>query len=260
MKGIIIILTMYLFLNGNQDQGYRHIENTSFNTGEEISFRIHYGMINAGIATMKIDENIYYRNERPCFKIDVNGRSTGFFNLVLPINDVWGTYLDTLAMLPQMGYRYIEENRYRKYEEFVFNQLTDTVAIYDLNKHTRKLDTITYMKTPDNVQDMVSGYYFFRTIDFDSMKPGTIFNIQGFLEKEIYDLQVRYVGKEMVKTKIGKKRAIVISPIMPENSLFDGENSIKAWFSDDEKKIPLKIKASMFVGAVEVDIESYKPS
>ena len=44
---------------------------------------------------------------------------------------------------------------------------------------------------------------------------------------------------------------------MPENSLFDGENSIRVWISDDINKVPLKIKANMFVGAVEVDIESF---
>ena len=47
---------------------------------------------------------------------------------------------------------------------------------------------------------------------------------------------------------------------MPKNSLFDGENSIKFWLSADQYKIPLKIKADMFVGAVEIDITNYKPA
>ena len=45
---------------------------------------------------------------------------------------------------------------------------------------------------------------------------------------------------------------------MPENKLFDGENSIKVWLSDDINKVPLKIRANMFVGAVEVDITDFK--
>ena len=60
-----------------------------------------------------------------------------------------------------------------------------------------------------------------------------------------------------MKTKLGTIRAIVLSPIMPENGLFDGENSIKVWISDDQNKVPLKVKAQMFVGAVEVDIQAY---
>ncbi len=81
--------------------------------------------------------------------------------------------------------------------------------------------------------------------------------LDAFFEDEVYDFKIRIVGREEVKTKLGKIRSIVISPIMPENSLFDGENSIRVWISDDINKVPLKIKANMFVGAVEVDIESF---
>jgi len=56
----------------------------------------------------------------------------------------------------------------------------------------------------------------------------------------------------------GHYDALVMSPVMPDNKMFDGENSIKVWLSDDQYKIPLKIKAKMFVGAVEVDIIEYQ--
>ena len=45
---------------------------------------------------------------------------------------------------------------------------------------------------------------------------------------------------------------------MPDNEMFDGKNSVLFWLSDDENKIPLKIRAKMFIGAVEIDIKSQK--
>ena len=80
----------------------------------------------------------------------------------------------------------------------------------------------------------------------------------GFLEDSTYHLKVRYLGPEKLKTKFGVINAFAIEPIMPKNKLFRGENSIKGWFSDDKYKIPLKIKAEMFVGAVEIDITGYE--
>jgi len=65
--------------------------------------------------------------------------------------------------------------------------------------------------------------------------------------------------KEKLKTKLGLIDALVLEPVMPENKLFDGGEAIKVWLSDDKNRIPLKIKAEMFIGAVEVDIKSYQP-
>ena len=67
------------------------------------------------------------------------------------------------------------------------------------------------------------------------------------------------IGREKLRTKLGRLDAMVFVPIMPKNKLFDGEESIKVWISDDKLKIPLKIEAEMFIGSVEVDIKEYKP-
>jgi hypothetical protein len=41
---------------------------------------------------------------------------------------------------------------------------------------------------------------------------------------------------------------------MPANKLFDGENSITAYFSDDKNRIPIKIDAEMFIGSAGVEL------
>ena len=47
-------------------------------------------------------------------------------------------------------------------------------------------------------------------------------------------------------------------PVMPDNNLFRGENSIRFWISDDKNKIPLKVEAEMFIGSAGVEITSFK--
>jgi hypothetical protein len=104
----------------------------------------------------------------------------------------------------------------------------------------------------------VSGAYYFRIIDYESMTPGDVFTITAFFENQVYYLKMRYKGKETIKTSFGKIEAYKLAPIMPENSLFEGENSIRCWLSADRNRLPLKIEADMFVGAVEVDLKSFK--
>jgi len=72
-----------------------------------------------------------------------------------------------------------------------------------------------------------------------------------------YHQKIIFKGKETIKTKIGKVRTIVFIPIMPKNKVFDGENSVTAWFSDDKNRIPVKINAEMFIGSAGVELTSY---
>jgi hypothetical protein len=104
---------------------------------------------------------------------------------------------------------------------------------------------------------MVSGYYYFRLVDYSQLKVGDVINVTGMFEEKIYNLKVKYSGKERIKTKFGRINAIVLTPQLPENKLFDGENAVQFFISDDQNRIPLKIRAELVVGAVELDIKGY---
>ena len=70
---------------------------------------------------------------------------------------------------------------------------------------------------------------------------------------------MRYIGKKKIKTIFGKKtKAIVISPIMPPNKMFKSGDDIRAYFSDDELKIPLKMEAELVVGSIEAELKEYR--
>lgn len=228
-----------------------------FGTGEVITYRVHYGFINAAEARMEISNDIHYISGRPCMKIDIYGNSTGMFDLFTRIRDNWGTYLDTAHIRPMRFYRKLEEGRYRKNEIVNFDHGKRIAVTHEYSFKQGQWKPPVSNEIPLNSQDLVSSYYYLRTLDFSKNKPGDILSLNAFFDEEVYDFKIRFVGREEVKTNLGVIRSIVLSPIMPENSLFDGENSIKVWISDDINKVPLKIKASMFVGAVEVDIETF---
>lgn len=237
---------------------YRYVPNSSFERGEIIDYKVHYGFVNAAVGQMVILDDLDYINQRPCYKIEVHGKSVGMFELFWGVDDIWATYLDTASIITHKFYRILKEGRYRKHEviDFDHDQHRASVRTYDYSK-SRWKDT-RYYDVVKNVQDLVSGYYFMRTINFDTLSKGQTITIDAFFEDKMYDFDIKYLGTEQVKTKIGKINSHVISPVMPKNSLFDGKDSVKAWISADDRKIPLKIKASMFIGAIEVDITSYK--
>ena len=229
------------------------LDHTVWKGGESIDYRVHYGWITAGEANMHVYPTLSKHNNNPCWKIEIVGKTTGLFDKTLSIRDSWGTLMDTTHLIPRHGWRNIEEGNYRRYETIYYD--------YEKNKaslHVKNKDEVKELKLVKGMQDIVSGYYFLRQIDFKKMPIGKIITMDALFEDKTYNFQVRYQGKEKIKTKFGRINAIKLIPIMPENDLFDGENSIQFYVSDDANRIPLKIRAELFVGAVELDIKDYR--
>ncbi|HNP19178.1 MAG TPA: DUF3108 domain-containing protein [Fulvivirga sp.] len=257
LRYIFFIALATLLLSSDNFNGYRVVKNTSFTKGEVIDYKVHYGFVNAAEGKMVIHDDLFTINGRPCYKIDVFGKSIGMFDLFLRIRDNWGTYLDTASIVPQKFYQKIEEGRYRKHEIIDFDHQNDQVKVHNYHFREERWKPIEEFEIPKYAQDIVSGYYYLRTLNFSKIKEGEIIPIKAFFDDEVYDFKIRFIGREQLKTKLGTINSLVLSPIMPENGLFNGENSIKVWISEDRNKVPLKIRANMFVGAVEVDIQAY---
>jgi hypothetical protein len=229
----------------------RVVPQNSFGRGETIRYRVHYGFINAAEATVETSGRLERVADRPCYQATVSGHTTGSFDYFLRIRDQWRSYIDTTSILPLRATRDIAEKNYRKKETVTFDHAHDLAEIQDHNKDNPKRTTV---KILNNAQDMVSGFYYLRTINFDRLKPGDVVKMPGFLEGDNYVLEVTFRGREITETKAGNIRTIKLTPKMPSNKLFKGENAISVYLSDDKNKIPVLFQAEMFVGSIKVDM------
>ena len=152
--------------------------------------------------------------------MDVYGETVGMWTVFYKVKDNWGSYIDTTSIVPQRFYRYIIENRYRKNEIVDFYHHNDTAIVNKLDGETRELKEKQHFSIPNNSQDLVSGYYFLRTLNYDTIEVNTEIIVEAFFDDEVYKFIVKYLGKDVVKTKLGKINAIILSPKMPENKLY----------------------------------------
>lgn len=229
--------------------------NSSFRAGETIRYKVHYGVINAAEATVETAGSLERVANRPCYKATVSGRTTGSFDFFLHVKDQWRSYIDTASILPLRSSRDIEESKYRKKEVVDFDQAHDVVNV--LQTHTKEPIRYTF-KVPDNVQELVSGFYYLRTLNYDHMKPGEVIHMNGFFDESTFNLDVTFRGREVVETKAGVIRVLKLVPKMPGNRIFRGEEAIKIYLSDDRNKIPVLFQAELFVGSVKVDMYKYE--
>ncbi|MFY8034927.1 MAG: DUF3108 domain-containing protein [Flexibacteraceae bacterium] len=183
--GLIAVLSVAFTSSINQ---VKLLPAKTFAQGENVEYRVHYGFITAGEATMRVNKSLGKVGSHPCFKIEVEGRTTGAFDKFLSIKDIWGTMLDTGMYHPLQSYRLIEEGNYRL-KEIVNYDYANKKAIVSHNEEKREV------KLPGIVQDMVSGYYYFRLVDYSQLKVGDVINVTGMFEEKIYNLKVKYSGK-----------------------------------------------------------------
>lgn len=254
---VLLFAILAGFTGGIRNDVYLPVKNESFLRGETLHFKMTYGIFTVGKGSANIHPNYFTVNNRSCFKVDVYGKTVGMIDWVADVDDQWGAYIDTAALVPHMFYRRIREGRYRKDEQTFFDHENRRISVKVADKKTGKFKEPKVYDAPAHVRDMIGGFLYLRIMDFSDLKVNDTIVVKGFFEDEFYALRIVYKGKKSIRTRLGRIRTLVFKPIMPKNQLFDGEDSITAYFSDDKNRIPVKIDAEMFIGSAGVELTGY---
>jgi hypothetical protein len=224
----------------------------AYDSGEWFKFRIHYGFINAGYATLEVKEAI--KDNKKIYHAIGKGYTVGMSRFFFKVDDNYESYFDKVTNKPFQYVRKIDEGGYTKNQEGFFNQEKNKVLVKDYKNKTEKTFSVT-----ENVQDMVSTFYFLRNHpNIDKLKVGESIVVDMFFDDEVYKFKLKFIGKEDLKTKFGTARTMIFRPIVQSGRVFKEEESLTVWISDDENKIPLRIKASLAVGSIKADLDSFK--
>jgi hypothetical protein len=233
----------------NAQTNFCGIKNSTTQNGEEITYSIYYALagahVNAGSTTFA--NNIEKFNGRTVYHVTGIGGSNVKYDWIYKVRDRYESYIDTATMRPLKFFRDVKEGSTKKMETVNFNH----------SNHTATNETGTY-KVPTCVQDVLSMIYYARNIDFENYKKGDKIPFQMFLENQVYDLYIRYQGKEDVKTKYGKFNAIKFKVLLIPGTIFKGGEDMTVWVSDDENHIPIRIESQIMVGSIKVDMTSFK--
>jgi hypothetical protein len=255
---LVLVTSAFVYTAQREVAEDNVVTHDNFQKGEYLEYKASYGFFNVGEGTFKIQDHVYRINGRPCYKVDAFGKTSGFVGWLSNVDDHWYAYVDTASLLTQVGYRDIIEGRYKKNEITTYSHEDSLISVKNLDHETNKFKEPKDYKAEEITRGMMSGFLYLRSIDFSTLNKGDTLGIKSFLDDTFYDFKLVVYDRENLKTKAGVFKSIVFRPVMPDNSVFEGEDAILAWFSDDENKIPLKVQAKMFIGKAGIELVGYE--
>ena len=221
---------------------------TPFQKGEQLTYLVHYGLINAGEAKLTVKEQDTIIDGKSVFHMYGEGKTLSVFEWFYTVRDVYETYLDEKTLAPRKFRRRVNEGGYIIDRDYHF--VPEKEKVNTLRKGE--------IKTPKDVQDMLSSFYYLRAFDFTNAKPGQIFKINAFMDYKMFPFYVKYVGKDEVKVGLGKYKCIKFVPVVQEGRVFKSEDDLEIWVTDDAAKVPVLVKANLFVGSAKAELVNYK--
>jgi hypothetical protein len=247
MKKIIFLGCVLIFTGLlTTAQEIAHLKNSTFNIGETIKYKLKYGFITAAEATIKVSETDVKFNNRPTFHLTAQGNTSGTFDIFYKVRNRYDSYIDQKEFVPYLYTENIREANYRR---------NDKVRFYQSEKKVVAKKG-TFNSPVNQTFDLVSAYYFARNIDLSKVKQGDKITLNYFLDDEITPLTIEYVGKEIVKTSLGRIRCLKFSPSIKPGRIFRKDSRLYLWVTDDANRIPVKAEAEVLVGSITMEITS----
>ena len=245
MKKILLLLTFLIFAL-NPAQKLDNIQ-----SGEVLNYRIHYGILNAGSATLTTLKTTYMG--QPHFYVKGYGKTTGAVRAFFKVEDHYESFINYNTGLPSFYVRNVQEGGYTQHFETVFNQSNQTLILTDKEKNTSKV-----VKSVKDVQDMLSAFYYLRSLDSTDLRVGSVKKLNVWIDDELFPFQIKVAGTENVKTKFGTINCLKIIPQVMSGRVFKDKEGVTLWVSNDKNLVPVAIKAELAVGSLKASLESYK--
>ena len=207
--------------------------NDSFAAGETLDFNLSWTRVSGGGARMTIAP---LNGDR--YRITSIGKSGAFFSRFFKVRDEIESIVDRKTF-STLQYHKVLDERGRKQDEL-------TVVNREKNIATRKGKVV---EVPDEIFDPLSLIYHVRTLD---LAVGRSHEFTLLADGKLYTVHAAVTRRETITVPAGKFDCLVVEPRMasPAGVFRDDQNRLQIWISDDDQRLPVRIRSDVAIGAI----------
>lgn len=209
-----------------------------------------WGFINkvAGYATMSL------RNDGNLYRASVFAENAPWANSIYMLRDTLYTTMTKEGYYP-VSYTYIahENGKYKK-DVLTFHRDGNTFTA-DAVRYKRKVEgepltsSTIHLEAQGMTVDMLSSFFYLRTLDFPNMKKGQSVTVNIFSGSKKEKLKITYMGKQNVSLNGRSFPSYYINFTFTRRGV-ESSAPISGWISTDGQRIPLKVEGKLPVGKV----------
>ncbi|MDL2243808.1 DUF3108 domain-containing protein [Bacteroidales bacterium OttesenSCG-928-J19] len=259
-KGLLstfLSLLLFFVLNTQIASG----NDLPFKTGESVKMEVKfkYGVvIKGGTFESRVDLTSY--GETPAIKSTFLLNTNSFFDGIYKMRDTLISYADRQTIIPLHHWRSVNEGGKHFFEEMtVHAHKSDYSKVRVVRTEKKKVKVDKFLESNTPGFDLPNLFIYIRTLDYDSLSIGQTLHFSTFFGKRKTDIRCTYKGQQVVeKSKKLKYKTRKFSFDIMDEAFTESKNAIELWVSDDENRLPIKLKAKLKIGAAEGMITSYK--
>jgi hypothetical protein len=215
-----------------------------FQAGERLTYDISWLNMTAGTAVMEVAAAGGSDEQRQATVV-TTARSSPLVTKFYPVDNRVESQIDLDSLLPQhMTFRRREGKRKNDFD-YTFHHREGTVtAVKDGSSEV--------LPIPAATQDAISCLYFVRSAL--PLQAGASLAMNVHHDKKNYKLEVRVEAVETLKGPWGAREAARVLVIMPFQGIFLNQGNLRVWFTTDERRVPLRMKAKVIIGSITADL------
>ena len=221
-----------------------------FHVGEQLTYEISWMNITAGTAVMGVSA-AGTDGERPLAKLITTAQSSSFVTKFFPVDNRVESLVDPATLLPdRLNFRRREGKKKEDFD-YTFHQKEGRVTVV-------KGGTTETLEMPPGTQDVISCLYYARSTLSFQLGSSLMMNVYHDKKNRKLDVQVEEI--ETVSGPWGEVETVRVLVIMPFQGLFLNQGNIRVWFTNDDRRIPIRMKAKVIIGSIVADLVSGWPA
>ncbi|MDA0987040.1 MAG: DUF3108 domain-containing protein [Bacteroidetes bacterium] len=221
-------------------------QNLPFSVGENLKYEVKFGFINAGNAELSIP-NYFFIDGNETFQVTFTVRSNSAFDLFYKVRDSYQSFIDSKGIFSRKFDQNISEGKFKR---------SYSADLYPEEGYARSING--NFQIEKNTQDILSAFYFIRSVNFENLKPGNKIKLKNFYKDKMHNLEVIYVGNEQIQVDAGTFNCLKLEPVIMAGGLFRAEGKVILYLTNDERRLPIRVETKIIIGSIVADLVSFK--
>lgn len=231
-----------------------------FSSGEQLKFTIRYKygilMVKAGSAEYKIKEQAFKGS--PMIRASLSFRTNSTFDKIYKIRDTLYSYSKP-SLEPVFHQKHLNEGKTQYTEEIHYKHFSPTFTSVQSKRYSDDDVKFDKILTSDGVgYDMLNIFMFARTLDYKKLQTGDSFPLTSFVGRDAVPMKARYMGQTIIDKGNIKYKTHLFEIDITDTAFSEQKTAMEMWISDDENRVPVKLRAKLKIGAAEAELSSTK--